>query len=154
MLHCTPKNSQRRISSIGQGSAGTVDANTDTTDQVAHADQHSTPEQRISGVVVAARVGGIAADLSQFGGENDAHDDTVNGDNLTEDNGDQVLGADAWRFHTTTEDRSSSNEDSPVFSVSARILAHLSAVTLGDSYHAAPITEKPMQRPIPADAQA
>lgn len=114
-------NLQRRVRSVGQGSAGTVDANTDTADQVAHADQHSAPEQRIAGVVVAAGVCSVAADLSQFGGENDAHDDTIDGDNLTEDDRNQVLGADAWRFYTTTEDRSSGNEDSPVSIVSARV---------------------------------
>jgi hypothetical protein len=116
---CACHNSQRGVRSIGQGSAGTVDADTDTADQVAHADQHSAPEQRISGVVVAARVRSVAADLSQFGREDNAHNDTVDGYNLTENDGDQILGADAWCLDTTTEDRSSSNEDSPVFQVSA-----------------------------------
>ena len=125
MRLCTKRtflDSQRRVRSIGQSSTGTVDANTDTADQVAHADQHSAPEQRIPGVVVAAGVCSVAADLSQLGGEDNAHDDTVDGDDLTEDNGDQVLGADAWRFHTTTKDRGSGDEDSPVVLVSAHIL--------------------------------
>lgn len=104
---------KRRVRSISQSSAGTVDANTDTANQVAHADQHSAPEQCVTGVVVAAGICCVAADLSQFGGEDNAHDDTVNSNDLTEDNGDQVLGADARRLHTTTEDRSSSDEDSP-----------------------------------------
>lgn len=57
--------------------------------------------------------------MSQFRREHDAHNDTVDSDDLAENNGDQVLGADAWRFDTTTKDRSSGDEDSPVFLVSA-----------------------------------
>ena len=110
------KDLQRRVRSVGQRSTGAVDTNTDTADQVAHADQHSAPEQSIAGVVVAARVCSVTADLSQFGGEDNANNDTVDGDDLTENDRDQVLGADAWRFDTTTQDRCSGDEDSPVVS--------------------------------------
>lgn len=113
------RNLQRRVRSVGQRSAGAVDSNTDTADQVAHADKRAAPEKGVSGVVVAPRVCGVTANLSQLGGEDDAHDDSVDGDDLAENNRDQVLGADSWRLDTTTEDRSSGNEDSPVFLVSA-----------------------------------
>lgn len=113
------KDLQRRVRSVGQRSTGAVDTNTDTADQVAHADKRAAPEKGVSGVVVASRVGGVTANLSQLGGEDDAHDDSVDGDDLAENNRDQVLGADSWRLDTTTEDRSSGNEDSPVFLVSA-----------------------------------
>jgi hypothetical protein len=113
------RNLQRRVRSVGQRSAGAVDSDTDTADQVAHADKRAAPEKSISGVVVASRVCGVTANLSQLGGEDDAHDDSVDGDDLAENNRDQVLGADSWRLDTTTEDRSSGNEDSPVFLVSA-----------------------------------
>jgi hypothetical protein len=112
-------NLQRRVRSVGQSSAGTVDTDTDTANQVAHADESAAPEKGVSSVVVASRVCSVAANLSQFGREHDAHDDAVDGDDLAENNRDQVLGADSWRLDTTTEDRGSGNEDSPVFLVSA-----------------------------------
>jgi hypothetical protein len=113
------QNLQRRVRGVGQRSAGAVDANTDAANQVAHAHKRAAPEEGVSSVVVASRVCGIAADLSELGREHDAHDDAVDGDDLAENNRDQVLGADAWRLDTTAEDRSSGNEDSPVFLVSA-----------------------------------
>jgi hypothetical protein len=113
------RNLQRRVRSIGQRSARAVDTNTDTANQVAHADESAAPEKGVSSVVVASRVCSVAANLSQFGREHDAHDDAVDGDDLAENNRDQVLGADSWRLDTTTEDRGSGNEDSPVFLVSA-----------------------------------
>jgi hypothetical protein len=113
------KNLQRRVRSVGQRSAGAVDANTDTANQVAHAHKRTAPEEGVSGVVVASRVRGIAANLSKLGREHDAHDNAVDGDNLAENNRDQVLGADSWRLDTTAEDRGSGDEDSPVFLVSA-----------------------------------
>jgi hypothetical protein len=113
------RNLQRRVRSIGQRSARAVDTNTDTANQVAHAHEGAAPEKGVSSVVVASRVCSVAANLSQFGREHDAHDDAVDGDDLAENNRDQVLGADSWRLDTTTEDRGSGNEDSPVFLVSA-----------------------------------
>ena len=151
------RNLQRRVRSVGQRSAGAVDSNTDTADQVAHADKRAAPEKGVSGVVVAPRVCGVTANLSQLGGEDDAHDDSVDGDDLAENNRDQVLGADSWRLDTTTEDRSSCNEDSPVFLVSAFVpsfCASASSFHVGNSYHAAPTTDRPIQRPMPAEAQA
>jgi hypothetical protein len=150
-------NLQRRVRSVGQRSAGAVDANTDTANQVAHAHKRAAPEKGISGVVVASRVGGVATDLSQFGREYDAHNDAVDGDYLAENNRDQVLGADSWRLDTTTEDRGSGNEDSPVFLVSAFVSSYCASTSLFhvcDSYHAAPTTDRPIQRPMPAEAQA
>jgi hypothetical protein len=117
------KNLQRRVRSVSQSSAGAVDANTDAANQVAHAHERTAPEEGVSSVVVASRVCGIAADLSELGREHDAHDDAVDGDDLAENNRDQVLGADARRLDTTAEDRSSGNEDSPVFLVSAFVPA-------------------------------
>jgi hypothetical protein len=150
-------NLQRRVRSVGQRSAGAVDTDTDTANQVAHANERTAPEEGVSGVVIASRVCSIAGNLSQFGREYDAHDDTVDGDDLAENNRDQVLGADSWRLDTTTEDRSSGNEDSPVFLISALVpscRASASFFHVGDSYHAAPTTDRPIQRPIPAEAQA
>jgi len=151
------KNLQRRVRRVGQGSAGTVDTNTDTANQIAHADESAAPEKGVSSVVVASRVCSVAANLSQLGREHDAHDDAVDGNHLAENNRDQVLGADSWRLDTTTEDRSSCNEDSPVFLVSAFVpsfCASASSFHVGDSYHAAPTTDRPIQRPMPAEAQA
>ena len=156
-LHSISENLQRRVCSIGQRSAGAVDANTDAANHVAHSHEQAAPEEGISGVVVASRPCSIATNLSKFGRKDDAHDDTVDGDNLAENDRDQVLGADSWRLNTTTEDRSSGNKDSPVFLVSAfipRCRASASSCYLGDSYHAAPTTDRPMQRPMPAEAQA
>ena len=113
------RNSQRRIRSVSQRGAGAVDANTDAANQVARADQQPAPEQRVASVVVAARVHAIAADLTQLGGEDNAHDDAVDGHDLAEDNGDQVLGANARGFDAAAEDRGAGDEDSPVQFVSA-----------------------------------
>lgn len=56
---------------------------------------------------------GVAADGREFGGEDDGHDDAVDGDDLAEDDGDQVLGPDAWRFNTAAEDGGAGDEDAP-----------------------------------------
>ena len=151
------RNLQRRVCSIGQRSARAVDTDTDTADQVAHAHKRTAPEKGVSSVEVASRVCSVAANLSEFGRKHDAHDDTVDGDDLAENDRDQVLGADSWRLDTTTEDRGSGNEDSPVFLVSAFVPTcsrFISFFQVGDSYHAAPTTDKPIQRPMPAEAQA
>jgi hypothetical protein len=105
---------QRGISSIGQSSTTTVDTNGNTADKVAHADCDTRPEEGISGVV---GVGGVelgARDILDLLREDDGHDDAVDGDDLTEDDGDQVLGSDAGGLNTTTENRRAGNEDAPV----------------------------------------
>ena len=46
------RNLQSRVGSVSQGSATSVDAYTDTADEVAHANGDSSPEQRVSSKVV------------------------------------------------------------------------------------------------------
>lgn len=73
-VHC-------RVGSIGQRSATSVDAYAYTADEVAHAHSNSGPEQRVSSEVVGAGVEQLrVGELVHLGGEDDGHDDTVNGD--------------------------------------------------------------------------
>lgn len=97
-------NLQRRIRSISQSRTRPVDPHTNTTHQVAHADQQSRPEQRKACVVVAAAVERIAGDGLNLRGKHDGHDDAVDGDDFAEDDGDEVLGADARGFDAAAQD--------------------------------------------------
>ena len=106
-------NIQAWIRSVGQCRTGPVDTDTDSTNEIAHAHEHARPEQRISGVVVAAAVECIAADGGEFGGEDDGHDDAVDGDNFAEDDGDEVFGADSRGFDAAAEDGGAGDEDAP-----------------------------------------
>lgn len=53
-------------------------------------------------------------DRLELSGEHDGHDDAVDGDDLAEDDGDQVLGPDSWRLDTSTENGGTGDEDAPV----------------------------------------
>lgn len=50
-----------------------------------------------------------------FGGEDNGHDDAVDGDDLAEDDGDQVLGSDSRSLDAGAEDGGSGDEDTPVW---------------------------------------
>lgn len=104
---------QRGISRIGQGGTTAVDANGDTADQVAHADGDAGPEQGEASEVRRIGVGTGALERADLGGEDNGHDDTVDGDDLAEDDGDEVLGTDARRPNATAEDRGAGDEDAP-----------------------------------------
>ena len=52
--------------------------------------------------------------MLQFGAEDDAHDDAVDGDDFAEDDGDEVFGADAGGFDAAAQDRGAGDEDAPV----------------------------------------
>ena len=104
---------QRRIRSIGEGGTAAVDADSDTTDQVARADGEAGPEQGEAGVVGLCVVELLALDAVQLGGEDDGHDDAVDRDDFAKNNGDKVFGSYPRCFDTTSEDRGSSDEDAP-----------------------------------------
>lgn len=120
----TRNNVQARISSIGERSTATVDTNRNTADQVASADQQTGPEQGETSVVVAARSCGVRADRGHLCRKDNGHDDTVNGDDFAENDGDQVLCSDSGSLDTTTEDRGTGNEDTPVEFVSVFASSH------------------------------
>ena len=105
---------QRTISGVSQSSTTTVDADCQTTDKIAESNSDSSPEESETSIVCIGRVGisrrGGSFDL---GGENNGHDDSVNGDNFAENNGDQVFGSDTRRFDTGAENRGSRNENTP-----------------------------------------
>jgi hypothetical protein len=106
--------SQCRIRSICEGRTTSVDAYTDTTDQVAHTHGESGPEQRISRENVGGRVDLLdVVDLVELRGEDDGHDDAVDGDDFAEDDGDQVLRSNPGCFDTSTQDRYTCCPDSP-----------------------------------------
>jgi hypothetical protein len=52
-------------------------------------------------------------DRADLGLEDDGHDDTVDGDDLAEDDGNQVLCPDSWGLDTTSQDRGAGDEDTP-----------------------------------------
>jgi len=95
---------QRGIGSIGKRSTTTIDANGDTTDEIAHADGQAGPEQGIASVVAVTRVRSLSLQGVQLGREYDGHDDAVNGHDLTEDDRDKVLGTDTWGLDAAAQD--------------------------------------------------
>jgi hypothetical protein len=119
MLAVHPTSSQDQhhlqawIGSICQCRATAIDAHTNTTNQIAHANRYPRPEQSIAGVIVAGRVYSITAYPSDFGGKDDGHDDSVDGDDFAKDDGDEILGSDSRRFHTTTEDGGACYQNAP-----------------------------------------
>jgi hypothetical protein len=112
------RNVQAGISGISKRSTATVDTNRNTADQVASANQKTRPEQGETSVVVAARSCGIRANRGHLCRKDDGHNHTVNGDDFAENDGDQVLCSDSGSLDTTTEDRGTGNEDTPVEFVS------------------------------------
>lgn len=104
---------QRGVSSICERSTAPVDTDGDTADQVAHADGQAGPEQREARVVGLGVVQLSALDAGQLGGEDDGHDDAVDGDDFAEDDGDQVLGSDARGADATADDGGAGYEDTP-----------------------------------------
>lgn len=104
---------EARIGGIRQCGAGAVDADTDAADEVAHADGDAAPEEGVAGVEVGAGVELVLGDELDLGAEDDGHDDAVDGDDLAEDDADQVLGPDPWRLHPAAEDRGPCDEYAP-----------------------------------------
>lgn len=74
------------------------------------------------------------------------HDETINGDDFTEDNADKVLGGNSRSLDAGSEDTRSGDEDTPGVSLFA-VLAEEFA-----TYHAAPTTENPIQLAMPRSA--
>jgi hypothetical protein len=114
-------NSQGRIRSICQRSTTSVDADTDTADQIAHSDRQSRPEQRISGVVVTRRVYIISRYWWDLGGKDDGHDDAVDSDDFAEDNGDEIFGPDSRCLYATADDGGTGDENAPIVIVRFRL---------------------------------
>jgi len=95
---------QSWICSISQSSSTSIDTDRYTTHQVAHSNGQPSPEYSITSIVITTRVDGIALDGSEFRREYNCHDDTVNSNHFTENDGEEVLGADTGGADTTTED--------------------------------------------------
>jgi hypothetical protein len=143
---------QRGVGSIGKGGAATVDTNRYTANEVAHADGQTCPEESKSGEVVGASVQSLGVgDVCHLGGEDDGHDDAVDGDDLAEDDGDEVLGADARRLDTSTDNRGTGSEDTPWMLLETGTRCATGHWT--QTYQAEPTTERPMHRAMPMLAQ-
>lgn len=144
-------NLQSRVGSVSQSSATSVDAYADTANEVAHANGDSSPEQGVSSEVVGARVKQLGVgELVHLGGEDDGHDDAVDGDDFAEDDGDQVLGSYPRCLDTSTDDGHTGGPDSPLRLSDAM---HVCIYPSLKTYHADPTTERPMHSAIPTLAQ-
>lgn len=95
---------QCRISGIGQSSSTAVDTNSNTADQIATSNSDTCPEQRKTGVVSLSVVDNSFVNIANLRGENDGHDDTVDGNDFAEDDRNQVLGSDSRSLDSGTED--------------------------------------------------
>ena len=93
---------QAWVGSVREGCAATVDANRDTTDQVAHSYGDSSPKQSKSSVVVLCRVQGISINGRKLCGEYDRHDHAVDGDDFAEDDRDEILRSYPWCLNTSS----------------------------------------------------
>ena len=148
----THLHSQARIRSIRQRSTTPIDPHANPTDQITHPDRDARPEECVASILIRARQHGRFIHGFQLGGEDDGHDDAVDGDDFAEDDGDKVLGSDPRRFDSAAQDRCAGYEDAPSFIqyVFGRYLVGLCVY----ADHAAPTTERPIQRPMPASAHA
>jgi hypothetical protein len=95
---------QRRIRRISQRRTATIDTHTDTTNQVAHAHCNASPEEREARIHVRRRVNLIFRHVGEVRGEDDGHDDAVDGHDFAEDNGYQILRSYSWCFDAASED--------------------------------------------------
>lgn len=109
-----PRDRQRWIRGVRQGRTATVDADRDATNQIAHANRQATPEQRKARVIVRRRVDRLDGDGFELGGEDDGHDDAVDGHDFAEDDGDEVLCSYPRGFDAAADDGSAGDKDSPV----------------------------------------
>jgi hypothetical protein len=136
--------SQCRVRSICQRRATSVDAYANTADQVTHSHSQSSPEQGVSGEHVGRSVYLLnVGELGQLGGEDDGHDDAVDGDDFAENDGDQVLRSYPRCLDTSTENGDAGGPDSPMS------VSELNAVPRRDAYHAEPTTDSPMHSAMP-----
>lgn len=129
--------SQTWICRVRQGSTRPVDTDRDAADQIARADQESGPEESITGEIVSRRVNPRPRYILHLGGEDNAHDDAVDGHDFTEDDGDQVLSPNSRCLDTSSEDGRACDEDAPIRMLSQLLsltfvlhLAHLPAIFL------------------------
>lgn len=110
------------ICGIRKGGTAAVDPHADAADEIAHSDRQSRPEEGIAGIIVRTRVEGLFRHHGEFGGEDDGHDDTVDCDDLAENNRNQILGSYPRRFDATSEDGGSCDKDAPA------VVLHISQI--------------------------
>lgn len=67
---------------------------------------------------------GTRGNGSELGGKDNGHDDTVDGHDLTEDNGNEILGTDVWGLDGTTQDGGPGDEDTPGGTADGETNAH------------------------------
>lgn len=113
------QDSQRRIGSISQCSRTPIDPNRDAADKITHPDEHARPKQREPSIIVAAVVYRVLRHRRDLCAEDNGHDDAVDGDDLAEDDGDEVLGSYPRCFDATSHDRRAGYENAPWRTVSA-----------------------------------
>lgn len=104
---------QTRIWSVCQSSTATVDTNTDTADHVTCANSQASPKYCVSSVKVASSIQFVFRYKGQLGCKDDWHDHSIDCNDLTKDDGDKILRPYLRCFYTTTQYRSSCDEDSP-----------------------------------------
>lgn len=122
---------QRWVRSVSKSCTTSVDAYADTADQVAHSDGQSGPEQCVSGEDVGCGEDLLnVVNLVELRGEDDGHDDAVNGDDLTENDGNQVLRSYPWCLDAATDDRDTGRPDSPVAMSEPSFRAHMRCHTM------------------------
>lgn len=143
---------ERAVGGISQCSARAVDAHGHAADEIASTNGEASPEEGEAGVVRVGVGQDVIADVADFGREDDGHDDAVDGDDLAEDNADQVLGADTRCLDAGAEDGRARDENAPVATRSANEDGR-DEKGKKRAYHAAPTTDRPMQRAIPREAQ-
>ncbi len=104
---------QAGVSGICKSGTTAVDADRDTADQITESNGDTSPKQSIAGIVVVLGVELAFGNRGELRREDDCDDHAVNGDDLAENNGNQVLGADSGCSHTTADDRRAREEDTP-----------------------------------------
>lgn len=104
---------QAGIGSICQCSTTTVNSDRNTTDQITHPHSQTSPEQSISRVHIRSRIYIVGIHKSKLRRKDDRHDDAVNGDHFTENDGDQILRSNARSFDSTSNNGGTCDKDTP-----------------------------------------
>lgn len=95
---------QAWIGGICQCGTATIDTNGNTAYQVAASNGKTSPEQGKSSIVVFGARQVFRRNNLKFRGEDDGHDDSVDGNDFAKDNGDQVLRSYTRGLDTAADD--------------------------------------------------
>lgn len=113
-----------------------------------------THTSALTSKVVGVGVEVFGRNISQFSRVNNGHDNTIDGYHFTENDGNQISRLNTRCLDGTTQQCRTCNKDTPYFASVKQCAHKVARFEVSWAYQAAPVTERPIQRPMPVKAQA